>query len=157
MRNCHFLHCISSHLNTVLSNWSILDHNQCSKVWLIDSMMMTMNQMKQMIKMKSMKNIREIEIETKRMTKTKRMIETRRMMNIRLIVYKNAQIIQMIDKISKNEIEMIVWALTSFLNDECRNFLMMKIDEYKDFAVFVKFLMKNVLELLIEMKMKMIV
>ncbi len=63
----------------------------------------------------------------------------------------------MTDKISKNEIEMIVWALTSFLNDECRDFLMMKIDEYRDFAVFVEFLMKNFLEYLIEMKMKEIV
>jgi hypothetical protein len=53
--------------------------------------------MKQMIEMRSMKNIHEIEI------------ETRRMMNIQLIVYRIAQIIQMIDKISKNEmIEIIV-------------------------------------------------
>jgi hypothetical protein len=73
-------------------------------------------------------------------------------MNIRLIVYRIAQIIQMTDKISKNEIE-IVWALTSFLNDECRDFLMMKIDEYRDFVVFVKFLMKKFLEFLIKMKM----
>ncbi len=58
----------------------------------------------------------------------------------------------MIDKISKNEIEMIVWALTPFLNGECRNFLMMKIDEYRNFAVFVEFLMKKFLEFLIEMK-----
>jgi hypothetical protein len=58
--------------------------------------------MKQMIEMKSMKNIHEIEIETKRM------IETKRVMNIRLIVYRIAQIIQMNDKILKNEIEKIV-------------------------------------------------
>jgi hypothetical protein len=54
-----------------------------------------------------MTSIHEIEIKTKRMMKTRRMIETKRMMNIRLIVYKIAQIIQMIDKILKNEIEMI--------------------------------------------------
>jgi hypothetical protein len=34
--------------------------------------------------------------------------------------------------------------------DECRNFSMSEIDEYRDFAVFLKFLM-------IVMKMKMIV
>jgi hypothetical protein len=49
-----------------------------------------------------MKNIREAEIETGRVMKT------RRMMNIRLIVYKIAQIIRVTDEISKNEIEMIV-------------------------------------------------
>jgi hypothetical protein len=84
-------------------------------------------------------------------------------MNIRLIVYRIAQIIQMTDKILKNEIEMIVWALIPFLIDECRDFLMMnhcrdflidENDECRDFAVFVKFLMKKFLELLIEMKMK---
>jgi hypothetical protein len=79
----------------------------------------------------------------------------------------------MIDKTSKNEIEMIVWELTSFLIDECRNFsiemmnhckyfLMMiekfSIDEINDctnFAIFLKFLIKKFLELLIEMKIKM--
>jgi hypothetical protein len=64
--------------------------------------------MKQMTEMKSMKNIHEIEIEAERVMKAGRVIETKRVMNIRLIVYKIAQIIQMIDKISKNEIEMIV-------------------------------------------------
>jgi predicted neutral ceramidase superfamily lipid hydrolase len=142
---------------------------------------MTMKQMKQMIEMRSMKTIREIEIETKQMTKTKQMIETRRMMNIRLIVYRNAQIIQIIDKISKNEIEMIVWTLISFLIDECRNFLMMKIDEYRDFSIemmnhcrnflvkmnknddcrnfviFLKLQKMKFLELLIEIEMKKIV
>ncbi len=102
-----------------------------------------------MIETKSMKNIREIKIETKRVMKTKRV------MNIRLIVYKIAQIIRMTDEISKNEIEMIVRKLTLFLSDECRDFLMMmkdhcknflieKIDDCRDFAS-------------IEMKIKMIV
>ncbi len=63
----------------------------------------------------------------------------------------------MTDKISKNEIEMIVWALIPFLIDECRDFLISEIDEYKNFAVLLEFLMKKFLELLIEMKMKMIV
>jgi hypothetical protein len=50
-----------------------------------------------MIETKSVKNIREIEI------------ETTRMMNIQLIVYRIAQTIAVIDKISKNVmIEMIV-------------------------------------------------
>jgi hypothetical protein len=82
------------------------------------------------------------------------------MMNIQLIVYKIAQTIEIINKISKNEIEMIVWELTSFLVmriDDCRDFLM---NDYRDFAIFLKFLkflMREFLELLIEMKMKMIV
>jgi hypothetical protein len=81
-------------------------------------------------------------------------------MNIQLIVYKIAQTIEMIDKTSKNEIKMIVWELISFLMmriDDSRNFLM---NDCKDFAIFLKFqkfLMKIFLELLIEMKMKMIV
>jgi hypothetical protein len=50
-----------------------------------------------------MKNIRVIEIETRRV------IETKRVMNIQLIVNRIAQAIEMIDKISENEmIEMIV-------------------------------------------------
>jgi hypothetical protein len=48
-----------------------------------------------MIETRSMKNIREIENETKRM------------MNIQLIVYRIAQTIEMIDKTSKNEVEII--------------------------------------------------
>ncbi len=47
------------------------------------------------------------------------------MMNIQLIVYRIAQTIAVIDKISKNVmIEMIVWELISFLMtiDECRDF-----------------------------------
>jgi hypothetical protein len=64
--------------------------------------------MRQMIETERVKNIREIEIETGRMMKAERMIETRRVMNIQLIVYKIAQTIEMIDKTSKNEIEMIV-------------------------------------------------
>jgi hypothetical protein len=57
---------------------------------------------KQMTEVKSMTNIRKIEIEAGRVIKAKRV------MNIRLIVYRNAQVIQMINKISENEIEMIV-------------------------------------------------
>jgi hypothetical protein len=53
--------------------------------------------MRQMIEMRPMMNIHVIEIETKRV------------MNIQLIVYRIAQTIEMIDKISKNVmIEMIV-------------------------------------------------
>jgi hypothetical protein len=56
-------------------------------------------------------------------------------------------IIEMIDKILKNEmIEMIVWASTSFLNDEC-----------KDFSMMMKMMIEKFSEFLIEMKMKMIV
>jgi hypothetical protein len=86
-------------------------------------------------------------------------ISAKRMMNS-WIVYKILQIIEMIDKISKNEIEMIVWELTFFLNDEykdvstemmmnhcmnfliddCRIFLMNEIDYCKDFLIFLKFL-----------------
>ncbi len=80
------------------------------------------------------------------------MMKTNQMMNIQSIVYRIASIIEMIDKILKNGIEL-------FLIDECRSFLMMmnhcrdflmnEIDDCRDFAVFLKFL--------IEMKMKMIV
>jgi hypothetical protein len=86
------------------------------------------------------------------------------------VVYKILQIIEMMNKISNNEIEMIVWELTSFLNDEyrnfstemmmnhcmnfliddCKDFLMNEIDHCKDFLIFLKFLM-------IVMKMKTIV
>ncbi len=66
-----------------------------------------------MIETKSVKNIREIEI------------ETTRMMNIQLIVYRIAQTLAVIDKISKNVmIEMIVWELTFFL---------VMIDGFRDF------------------------
>jgi hypothetical protein len=72
------------------------------------------------------------------------------------MIYKIASIIETICKILKNEvIEMIVWELTSFLMmriDDCRDFLMNEIDHCKNFLIFQKFL-----ELLIEMKMKMIV
>jgi hypothetical protein len=89
------------------------------------------------------------------------------------MIYKIASIIKMIDKISKNEIKMIVWALISFLMmidecrdfsteimmnycmnfliDESRNFLMNETDYCKIFLIFLKFL-----ELLIEMKMRVI-
>ncbi len=93
----------------------------------------------------------------------KQMIETRRAKNIRLIVYKIAQIIQMINEILKKKIEMIVWAFISFLIDECKdfliemmnhykNFLIKKIDVCKNFAIFQEFS-----EFSVEMKMKMIV
>ncbi len=96
------------------------------------------------------------------------------MMNIQFIDYRIAQTIAMIDKISKNEIEIIVWALISllmmriddyrnfsmkmkmmnrcrdFLIDESRDFLMNETDHCKDCLIFLIFLM-------IVMKMKMIV
>jgi hypothetical protein len=78
-------------------------------------------------------------------------------MNIQLIVYRITSIIEMIDKILKNEIEMIVWESISFLMmriDDCMNF---QIDHCRDFLIFLKFLMRKFSELLIEMKMKMIV
>jgi hypothetical protein len=56
---------------------------------------MKMMTKEKMIEMRRVKNNHEIEIETKRV------------MNIR-IVYKIASTIEMTDKISKNEIEMIV-------------------------------------------------
>jgi hypothetical protein len=99
-----------------------------------------------MIETRSMKNIRVIEIETERM-----------------MIYRIASIIEMIDKILKNEIEMIVSVSISFLMmriDDCRGFLMNEIDHCKGFLIFQKFqefLMREFLELLIEMKMKMIV
>jgi hypothetical protein len=86
-----------------------------------------------MIKIKSMKNIREIEIE---MT---------RMMNIQLIVYKIALIIEMTERIWENEIEL-------FLIDDYKKFLIMKINECRNFLMNEKFS-----ESLIDMKMKMIV
>jgi hypothetical protein len=88
-------------------------------------------------------------------------VKMRRMMNIQLIVYKIAQIIQMTDKISKNEIEMIAWALISFLmmNDECRNFPIEMMSHCRNFVTLLKFLKMMIemfSEFLIEMKMKMI-
>jgi hypothetical protein len=82
------------------------------------------------------------------------------MMNIRLIVYRIAQIIQMTDKISKNVmIEKIVWELTPFLMmriDDCRGFLINEIDHCRSFlmsdcenyVIFLKFSVevKNFLE-----------
>jgi hypothetical protein len=99
-----------------------------------------------MIETKSMKNIRVIKVETKRM------------MNIsakRMIIYRIASIIEIIDTILKNEIEMIVSMSISFLImkiDDCKDFLMNEIDHCKNFLIFQKFL-----ELLIEMKMRVIV
>jgi hypothetical protein len=65
------------------------------------------------------------------------------------MIYRIASINEMIDKILKNEIEM------SFLMmriDDCRDFLMNEIDHCRNFLIFQKFL-----ELLIEMKMRVIV
>jgi hypothetical protein len=96
------------------------------------------------------------------MIETMPIVKMKRMMNIQLIVYKIAQIIQMIDKISKNEIEMIVWALIPFLmmNDECRNFSIEMMNHCRNYVTLLKFL-KMMIEIfpefLIEMKMKMIV
>jgi hypothetical protein len=94
-----------------------------------------------MIETKSMKNIHVIEIETRWMMKTRR-----------VMIYKIASIIEMTDKISKNVmIEMIVWELTSFLNDEYRDFSTeMMMNHCINFLIFLKFLM-------IVMKMKTIV
>jgi hypothetical protein len=90
------------------------------------------------------------------------MTKTERMMNNQSIVYKIASIIEITDKILENEmIEMIVWASTSFLNDECRDFSMrMKMMNHcRDFVILLKFL-KMMIEIfpefLIEMAMKMI-
>jgi hypothetical protein len=55
-----------------------------------------MRVMRQMIEMRPMMNIHVIEIETERMMKAER-----------VMIYRIASIIQMIDKTSKNEIEMI--------------------------------------------------
>jgi hypothetical protein len=148
MKSYHYLHCISSHLNTVLLNWSILDH--ILMFWLIDSLMRVM---RQMIETRQMKNIREIKIETRQVMKTKRVINS-------WVVYKIALKVQTIDKILKNEmIEIIVWILISFLIDECKDFsmIMKMMNHCKNFMIFLKFLMKEFSELLIKMKMKMIV
>jgi hypothetical protein len=99
-----------------------------------------------MIETKPMKNIRVIEVETGRMMN----IPARRMM-----IYRIASIIEMTDKILKNEIEMIASMPISFLMmkvDDCRDFLMNEIDHCRNFLIFQKFL-----ELLIEMKMRVIV
>jgi hypothetical protein len=100
-------------------------------------------------------------IETKQMTKTRRVIKTRRIMNILSIVYKIALIIEMINKILKNEIEIIIWAMISFLIDECKDFLilMSENNDCRDFVIFLKFLNMMIeifSEFLIEMKMKII-
>jgi hypothetical protein len=69
--------------------------------------------MKQMVEVRPVKNIHEVGVEAGRVVKAGRVveagrvIEAERMVNIRLIVYRIAQIIQMTDKISENEIEMI--------------------------------------------------
>jgi hypothetical protein len=72
----------------------------------------------------------------------------------RVMIYKIVSIIEMIDKISKNVmIEMIVWELISFLNDEYKSFSTeMMMNHCMNFLKFLKFL-----EFFIEMKMKMIV
>ncbi len=124
--------------------------------------------MKQMAEMKPMVNIHEVGI------------EAGRVMNILLVVYRIAQVIQVTGKILENEVEITAWALISFLvvNDECRDFLMMKVDEYRDFpiemmnhcrdflienddcrgfVIFLKFQKVEFLELLVEVKMKEVV
>ncbi len=83
-------------------------------------------------------------------------------MNNQSIVYKIASIIQMIDKNSENEIEMIVWALISFLmmNDERRDFSIEMMSHCRDFVTllkFVKMMIEIFSEFLIEMKMRVIV
>jgi hypothetical protein len=84
-------------------------------------------------------------------------IETKRMMNMQLIVYKIAQIIQMTDKTSKNEVKMIVWELISFLIDEYENFLIDEMMNHcRNFLKFLKMMIEIFPEFLIEMKMKVI-
>ncbi len=69
-------------------------------------------------------------------------VEAGRVVNIRLVVYRIAQVIQVTGKISENEVEMIAWALTPFLDecrdflvvDHCRGFLVGEVDDCKDFA-----------------------
>jgi hypothetical protein len=78
-------------------------------------------------------------------------------MIIQLMIYKIASIIEIIDKTSENEVEMIVWELTSFLIDERRNFSIEMMNHCRDFLIFLKFSMKEFLDLLIEMTMKMLV
>jgi hypothetical protein len=63
----------------------------------------------------------------------------------------------MIDKTSKNEIEMIVRKLTSFLIDEYEDFLIDEMMNHcRDFLKVLKMMIEIFSELLIEMKMKMI-
>ncbi len=79
------------------------------------------------------------------------MMKTDQVMNIQSIVYRIASIIEMTDKILKNEIELfLIGECRGFLMimNHCRGFLMNEIDDCRDFAVFLKFL--------IEVKMKMI-
>jgi hypothetical protein len=66
-----------------------------------------MMMMKQTVEVRPVKNIREVGVEAGRVVKARRVIEAERVMNIRLIVYRNAPVIQMTDKISENEVEMI--------------------------------------------------
>ncbi len=80
------------------------------------------------------------------------------MMNIQLIVYRTVLKVQTTDKISKDEIEIIVWELISFLIDEYEKFLIDEMMNHcRNSLMFLKFLIKKFLELLIEMKTKMIV
>ncbi len=82
-------------------------------------------------------------------------VEAGRVVNIQLVVYRIAQAIEMIDKISENVmIEMIVSMSISFLVvrvDDCRSFLMNEIDHCRNFLIF-----QESLELLIEVKMRVI-
>ncbi len=96
------------------------------------------------------------------MVEARPVVKVGRVVNIQSIVYRIAPVIEMTDKILKNEmIEMIVWASTSFLNDECRDSSMMMkmMNHCRDFVILLKFLKMMIeifSEFLIEMKMKMI-
>jgi hypothetical protein len=85
-----------------------------------------------MVEAGSVENIREVGVEAGRVVKAGRVV------NIRLVVYRIAQVIRVTDEISENEVEMIVWALTSFLNGGCRDFLVVVEDHYRDFLVVVE-------------------
>jgi hypothetical protein len=75
----------------------------------------------------------------------------------RMMIYRIASIIEMTDKILKNEMKMIVWTLTSFLTDDRDFSTEMMMNHCMNFLIFLKILMREFSKLLIEMKMKMIV
>ncbi len=96
--------------------------------------------MRQIVEAGRVENIREVGVEVGRVE------------NIQ-VVYRIASVIEVTGKISENEVEMIVWALTLFLTDDrgfpaevvvdhCMDFLC------RGFLVFLEFL-----ELLVEVKM----
>jgi hypothetical protein len=111
----------------------------------------------QTVEVRSVENIHEVGVEAGRVVQAGRVVEAGRVVNIRLVVYRNAQVIQVTDKISENEVEMIVWVLSPFLNGGCRDFLVVGVDEYRDFAIFLEFLVEEFLELLIEVGMEVVV